>query len=163
MWPFTPAAAGPAVGEPAPDFRLADQNGLTHSLQAQRGRWVVLYFYPKDDTPGCTAQACAFRDDFLELQALGARLLGVSLDDAGSHARFARKHGLPFPLLSDPRGEVAGAYGALLHLGPLRLARRHSFLIDPEGRIARIYRRVDPRRHSTRIIADLRALQGAGR
>jgi peroxiredoxin Q/BCP len=149
-------------GTPAPAFELNDQYGEGHALADYRGRWVVVYFYPKNDTPGCTTEACAFRDDYLVLRDLGAQVFGVSLDDTESHARFAEKHGLPFPLLSDAAGEVAREYGALFALGPLRFAKRHSFIIDPDGRIAKVYRKVEPDTHSDEIIADLRRLQDAG-
>jgi len=150
-----------AVGSEAPDFTLQDQYDQAQTLSAYRGRWLVLYFYPKDDTPGCTAEACAFRDDIRQLNRLQVALLGVSLDSVGSHRRFANKHGLPFPLLADPKGKVAAAYNALWALGPIRFARRQSFIIDPRGRIARIYRSVKPGSHSDQVIADLVAL-GAG-
>jgi peroxiredoxin Q/BCP len=159
---FTAQAGELQAGSAAPSFELSDQYGKDHDLAQYRGRWVVVYFYPKNDTPGCTTEACAFRDDILVLRDLGVQLFGVSLDDSESHARFAEKHGLPFPLLSDADGQVARAYGALFALGPLRFAKRHSFIIDPQGRIAKVYRKVDPERHSDQIIADLRALQGAG-
>lgn len=149
-------------GDPAPVFELRDQHGEVHRLGDCRGDWVVLYFYPKNDTPGCTAEACAFRDDIMKLKSLNVRLLGVSLDDAESHARFAKKYGLPFPLLADTEGETARAYGSLFGIWPLRFAKRHTFVIDPEGRIAKVYRKVKPKGHSDRIIADLRALQGEG-
>ena len=163
LWPFSAHAAELQVGDVAPAFELHDQRGEPHRLSDYRGHWVILYFYPKDDTPGCTTEACAFRDDILTLRSLGATLLGVSLDETASHARFAEKYGLPFPLLADPGGRVADAYGALFSLGPLRFAKRHSFIIDPEGRIARIYREVRPGEHSDQVIADLRALQGGQR
>lgn len=147
------------TGQLAPAFSLIDQNSKPQQLADYRGRWVVLYFYPKDDTPGCTKEACNFRDDIAKLRALGAQVLGVSLDDAASHAEFAEKHGLPFPLLADTEGEVSKAYGSYSSLGPLRFARRHTFIIDPAGRIARIYRKVDPDTHSTEVIADLKTLQ----
>jgi len=99
------AVAGtPEVGEPAPGFELEDQNGDTHSLEDYRDSWVALYFYPGDDTPGCIVEACEFRDDILEYRRLGARVLGISLDDADSHKRFAQKYDLPFPLLADVQG-----------------------------------------------------------
>jgi len=123
---------------------------------------VVLYFYPKDDTPGCTTEACNFRDDIFELRALGAEVLGVSLDSAESHAKFARKHGLPFPLLSDSEGVVAEKYGCLGNKLGFRYAQRHTFIIDPQGRVAKAYRDVDPKVHSRQVIADLAALQGKG-
>lgn len=146
-------------GDPAPDFALLDQHGQQHGLARYQGQWLVLYFYPKDDTPGCTAEACEFRDDLLVLRRMAVAVVGVSLDEVQSHAEFAAKYHLPFPLLSDRDGEVARAYGALFRLGPLRFAKRHTFLVDPAGRIARIYRKVDPKTHSDQVIRDLQALQ----
>ncbi len=169
-----PASAGPSAGaraartaeptgldegSPAPEFQLPDQNGRTRTLLELRGRWVVLYFYPKDDTPGCTREACALRDEFVTFSELGARVIGVSLDRVKSHERFARKHVLPFPILSDRGGWVALAYGVRGGLGPLKYAKRVTFLIDPEGRIARVYRNVKPRTHAAQLLAGLRALQ----
>lgn len=161
---FALAGAGAAeltVGTPAPDFRLTDQNGETHSLADYRGRWLVVYFYPRDDTPGCTREACAFRDDVRQLRRMQVALLGISLDSIESHRKFAEKYGLPFPLLADADGAVSAAYGALWSLGPLRFARRHSFIIDPQGRVAHIYRSVNAGEHSDEVIRDLIAL-GAG-
>ncbi|MEN8176864.1 MAG: peroxiredoxin, partial [Pseudomonadota bacterium] len=112
----------------------------------------------KDDTPGCTTEACAFRDDFFQLQQMKVALLGVSLDDAESHRSFADKYHLPFALLSDRGGEVTAAYGSLMSLGFIKFARRHSFIIGPEGRVARIYRSVSPGIHSDQVIDDLRGL-----
>lgn len=146
----------PELGKPAPDFSLQDQHGKTHSLQQYRGRWVVLYFYPKDDTPGCTQEACAFRDDLNQLTELGAQVVGISVDDGKSHAAFAKKHHLPFPLLADTDGEVANRYGALLNLGVIRMARRFTFLIDPQGNVSRDYLSVETSRHSKEIIEDLK-------
>ena len=146
-------------GQPAPDFTLPDASREPHSLSAYRGSWLVLYFYPKDDTPGCTREACEFRDGYLEIRGLGARVLGVSLDDTASHAEFAEKYHLPFPLLSDKDGIVARQYGALWSLGPVRFAKRNSFLIDPQGNLAKIYRKVDPATHTGQILQDLQALQ----
>lgn len=158
-------AEGPAVGTVAPGFSLSDQNGATRRLAEWRGRWVVLYFYPKDDTPGCTAEACAFRDDLAQLTALGAQVVGVSVDDTASHRAFAAKYSLPFPLLSDATAEVARQYGALSDWLVMKLAKRYTFLIDPAGRIAKVYQSVDTSRHSAEIVADLKLLQGraAGR
>ena len=161
-WMFWTAAAqaGAATeGAAAPAFALQDQYGQVQRLADYRGRWVVLYFYPKDDTPGCTAEACAFRDGYLEIKALGAEVLGVSLDDSGSHAAFAGKYHLPFPLLADPQGEVSRAYGVLWKLGPLRFSKRQTFLIDPQGRIARHYRSVRAEGHAQEVVQALRALQ----
>jgi peroxiredoxin Q/BCP len=147
------------VGQPAPDFELPDQQGQTRRLAQWRGKWLVLYFYPKNDTPGCTTEACNFRDDWLQLQELGAEVVGVSVDTSASHAAFAQKYQLPFPLLADARGEVAARYGALSDWVVVKLAKRQTFIIDPQGRIARIYRAVDADKHSAEIVADLRRLQ----
>ncbi len=145
----------PAPGEPAPDFALADAGGGERRLADYRGAWLVLYFYPRDDTPGCTVEACALRDAWAEFAARDVAVLGLSLDPPGRHARFAAKHGLPFPLLSDPGGRVARRYAALLDLGVVRFARRHSYLIDPAGRVARRFAPVSPRRHARDILAAL--------
>jgi len=152
-------AAELAVGSEAPAFRLIDQAGKDHRLGDYRGRWVVLYFYPKDDTPGCTTEACNFRDAITAITALNTQVLGVSVDDRASHARFAEKYNLPFPLLADTGGQTSRAYGALWSLGPLKFARRHSFIIDPEGIIVKIYRSVDAAHHSSEVQRDLKAMQ----
>ena len=131
----------------------------THSLEQYQGKWVVLYFYPKDDTPGCTTEACNFRDDIFKLRALDAEVLGVSLDSTESHARFAEKYGLPFPLLSDAEGETARQYGSLTKWLGMTIAARHTFIIDPAGKIAKTYRKVDPDTHSAEVLADLTNLQ----
>lgn len=146
------------VGQPAPQFRLPDQNGGMRQLSDYKGQWVVLYFYPRDDTPGCTEEACRFRDDLLQIKALGAQVLGVSLDSAKKHAKFADKYSLQFPLLADVDGTTAAAYGSLRHWGFIKIAHRHTFIIDPAGRIAKIYRKVAPSTHSTQVIEDLREL-----
>jgi len=150
-----------AVGAPAPPFELRDQSGQAHRLADYHGRWVLLYFYPKDDTPGCTTEACNFRDDLPKLRALGVQILGVSIDDTASHARFADKFHLPFPLLADTDGAVARSYGSLTAFGPIRFAKRHTFVIDPDGRIARVYRDVKPSTHSREILEDMKTLQAA--
>ncbi len=147
------------AGQAAPDFQLPDQYRKMHSLSDYAGQWLVLYFYPRDDTPGCTTEACNFRDDIFRLRELGAEVLGVSVDSTESHARFAEKHGLPFSLLADEEGRVAEAYGSLRRIGPLRLAKRHTFIIDPQGRVAKVYRKVNPKSHSEDVIADIRSLQ----
>ena len=147
------------IGTSAPAFALKDQANQTRALADYRGRWVVLYFYPKDDTPGCTTEACNFRDDLGTLRALNVQVLGVSMDDSQSHARFAEKYRLPFPLLADTEGVATRAYGALWSLGPVKFAKRHSFIIDPAGRIAKIYRDVKPESHSRELQQDLKALQ----
>ncbi len=157
--PAAHAAEVPAVGSEAPVFSLKDQHGKTQQLADYRGKWVVLYFYPKDDTPGCTEQACKFRDDLAQLTALGAQVLGISVDDTASHAKFAAKYNLPFPLLADEGGKVARAYGAFADWGVFTYAKRYTFLIDPKGAIAKTYLKVDTSKHSADIIADLKQLQ----
>ena len=148
-----------AVGTAAPAFALKDQDQRTHTLADYRGRWVVLYFYPKDDTPGCTTEACNFRDDLPRLRALGVQLFGISLDSSTSHAEFATKYNLPFPLLADETGQVAKTYGSLRALGPFSRAKRHTFIVDPDGKVARIYRDVDPESHSRQVMDEVQALQ----
>ena len=149
-----------SVGDAAPDFELRDQDGVMHSLEDYRNEWVVLYFYPKDDTPGCTTQACEFRDDIFQFQRMGSQILGVSLDDEESHKEFADKYGLPFPLLADTEGTTADAYGVKTRMLGMSVAKRQTFLIDPAGRIARHYARVDPDTHSGEVLADLSELTG---
>jgi len=152
------AANTPKPGDTAPDFRLVDQNGTIRSLSDFSGQWVVLYFYPKDDTPGCTKEACSFRDDLTTLEKLGAKVVGVSVDDSDSHSKFASKYHLPFPLLADADGKVAESYGALTNLLLLKIAKRYTFLIDPKGKIAKVYLSVDTSRHSQEIVDDLKKL-----
>lgn len=156
------AADQPREGEPAPEFRLQDQNGEWHELSQYRGGWVVLYFYPKDDTPGCTKEACNFRDDIFEFRKLGVTVLGVSLDDVASHQEFAEKYSLPFSLLADSDSETAGKYGVVRNLGVAKFAKRETFLIDSEGRIAKHYDKVDPDSHSKEIIDELKSRARGG-
>lgn len=153
----------PQVGKPAPDFNLPDQNGKQHALKDYRGKWLVLYFYPKDDTPGCTQQACAFRDDLKQISELGAQVVGVSVDDSSSHAEFAKKYNLPFPLLSDKTTETAARYGALRDMIFMKVARRYTFLIDPQGNISKVYLNVETSRHSKEIIEDLQKLSSGSK
>lgn len=153
-----PAGTGPKVGELAPAFDLLDQNGRRQRLEDYRGQWLVLYFYPKDDTPGCTTEACRFRDDYYRIKALDAVVIGVSLDDVASHKEFSDKYHLPFPLLADSEKKLAAAYAVLTGFGPLKFASRQSFIIDPQGRIARHYAHVSAKQHSGEIIRDLQAL-----
>ena len=147
------------IGADAPSFTLPDSQGNQVSLNDYKGKWAVLYFYPKDDTPGCTKEACQFRDDFKTLEALGAKVIGVSIDDSFSHKKFAEKYNLPFPLLSDASGEVADRYGALNNFLVIKLAKRYTFLINPQGKIAKIYLSVDTSKHSQEIIEDLKKLK----
>lgn len=145
----------PRVGDVAPDFSLPDQNGNARTLEEFRGRSLALYFYPRDDTPGCAEQAMRFRNSMREIEALGAVVCGVSVDSSESHAAFARKYQLPFTLLADRNGEVATRYGSLRTLGVIKFARRNTFLIDAEGRIAKVYVGVSAGRNAGEIIADL--------
>jgi peroxiredoxin Q/BCP len=152
-----------AVGAAAPMFKLQDQGGHWVSLDAQRGKWVVLYFYPKDNTPGCTTEACEFRDNIFAFRNAGAVVLGISVDDVGSHKQFSTEHQLPFPILADSTHQVAKDYGVLHRaLGLLEIARRETFIIDPQGRIAKHYRAVEPKGHPQAVLADLKALKTAG-
>lgn len=140
------------LNQPAPSFSLFDQENKQHQLSDYQGQWCVIYFYPKDDTPGCTKQACNLRDDYTVLQSLNISILGISLDNSATHAYFADKYQLPFPLLADQNGQVASAYQALFTLGPFKLAKRHSFLIDPAGIIRAIFRQVNTSQHTKQIL-----------
>jgi thioredoxin-dependent peroxiredoxin len=123
------------------------------------GKWLVLYFYPKDGTAICTKEACTFRDDLYKLEKLGAKVVGVSVDDEKSHAEFAKKYSLPFPLLSDVDGKIAASYGALTNLGFIKIAKRYTFLIDDKSVLRKSYFNVSASKHSQQIIDDLAALQ----
>jgi peroxiredoxin Q/BCP len=159
LWGAGIATAAPAIGSVAPEFRLQDQNDKWVSLADQKGKWVVLYFYPKDDTPGCTTEACEFRDNLFAFKALGAIVLGVSVQDVASKKAFAAKNSLPFSLLADIDKSVSKAYGVLV-LGGI-FAGRQSFVIDPQGRIAKYYPTVNPSEHSKELLADLKQLTQA--
>ena len=155
------STAAPQIGQPAPDFKLQDQKGDWHTLSQHRGQWVVLYFYPKDFTAGCTTEVCQFRDDVHKLHKAGALVLGVSLDDVKSHAEFADKYHVPFPLLSDHEQVAAKEYGVLTYSQKMNLsyAKRETFLIDPQGRIVKHYSDVDPKANSAQVLADLAELK----
>jgi len=156
------AADSPAEGQPAPAFELQDQNGDWHRLDDYRGQWLVLYFYPKDFTPGCTTEACSFRDDIFKFRKMDVALLGVSMDDVESHREFAREYSLPFPLLADDDGEISRRYGTYLGIGGgVGVAKRQTFLIDPDGLLAKHYPKVDPDVHSAQVMADLNDLMAA--
>lgn len=147
------------VGDDAPSFTLNDAEGQTHYLSDYAGKYLVLYFYPKDDTPGCTKEACHFRDDLAQLEKLGAKVVGVSVDNGASHADFAKKYHLPFPLLSDTDGKVAESYHCLTNFYIVKIAKRYTFLINPTGKIAKVYTSVNTSNHSQQIIDDLKLLQ----
>ena len=156
------AAGTPEVGALAPAFKLQDQAGKWHSLSDYKGHWVALYFYPKDDTPGCTTQACSFRDNVFAFKKENAVILGISVDDVASHKAFAEKHGLPFTLLADPEKAVTKEYGVLkTYMGVMEMARRDTFLIDPDGKVAKHYESVEPEGHSQVVLDDIRALKAA--
>ena len=155
IWRAWQSGPLPEVGAGAPDFSLHDQHGKPHSLSSYAGRWLVLYFYPKDDTPGCTREACAFRDGLAKLQAAGAAVVGVSVDTQASHGKFAAKYHLNFPLLADTDGSVSRHYGTLMDWKISRLAKRTTFLITPAGQLHHVYEHVDPTRHADEILSDL--------
>jgi len=146
----------PKAGGVAPDFSLPDQNGAMRTSGEFRGKWLVLYFYPRDDTPGCTEQAVRYRDAMREFEAAGGAVCGVSVDDSDSHAAFARKFNLPFALLADRKGETAARYGSLRDLGLMKFAKRNTFLIDPAGNVAKVYLGVNPARNTTDVVNDLK-------
>jgi len=152
---------GPQDGQAAPEFKLQDQHGKWHTLAENHGKWLVLYFYPKDFTPGCTTEVCTFRDDVLKLHKAGAEVYGVSLDDVDSHAKFAEKYHVPFPLLADADKSVAKSYGVLTFSEKMNLnyAKRETFLIDPHGKVAKHYADVDPKENSAQVLADLDKLK----
>jgi thioredoxin-dependent peroxiredoxin len=153
----------PKAGEMAPAISLKDQAGKTHQLADYKGKWVVVYFYPKDQTPGCTTQACEFRDNIFAYRKAGAQVLGVSVDDEASHKDFAEKHGLPFPLLADSTHETAKRYGVLAKFGAMTIASRDTFLIDPMGKVAKHYE-VTPDKlagHSQEVLADIETFKAA--
>jgi len=153
-------AEGPALGSIAPEFKLQDQGGAWHELKSYRGKWLALYFYAKDQTPGCTALARDFRDSFAAFRDAGATIVGVSVDDVDSHKKFAAKNELPFRILADPDKQTARTYGVLKsYLGAMELAKRDTFLIDPEGRIVKHYSDVEPKGHAAAVLKDLETLR----
>lgn len=154
------ATAMPKPGEVAPGFSLLSQEGTPVSLGDYQGRWVVLYFYPKDFTSGCTLEARNFQRDSALYAERDAVVLGVSVDDAKTHGEFCAKEGLSFKLLADTSAAVSKAYGSLLKLPGVTLSKRNTFLIDPAGKIAKTYVKVSPAGHSAEVLADLAGLQG---
>lgn len=152
------AAEAPAVGSDAPAFNLQDQNGDWHKLDDYSGQWLAVYFYPRDDTPGCTTEACNFRDNIYAFKAIGAAVVGISVDDVESHKEFSDKYKLPFTILADVDSNAAEAYGVLRDYKLLKLASRQSFLINPAGKIAKHYAEVDPDSHTDEVLTDIKAL-----
>lgn len=150
-------------GKLAPDFTVADQNGKSHTLSDYRGQWVLIYFYPKDDTPGCTKEACAIRDMMPNFKKLKLQIFGVSVDSVKSHKKFEEKYDLPFTLLADEDKKIVGKYGVWgkkkfmgrEYMGTFRT----SFLIDPKGKIAKIYEKVKPEVHAEEILDDLKKMK----
>jgi peroxiredoxin Q/BCP len=155
-------SVAPSVGSDAPQFTLPSQDGTPISLTDFRGKWVVLYFYPKDQTPGCTREAHNFQTDQSKYAERQAVILGVSVDSVDSHKKFCAKEGLNFKLLADTAHTVAKAYGSLTNLGVAKFASRHTFLIDPNGKIAKVYTNVDPSHHSAELLDQLNQLQTSG-
>ena len=153
------AASMPAVGSAAPDFTLPSQEGTPVSLKDYRGKWVVLYFYPKDFTGGCTIEAHNFQRDQAQYEKKGVVVLGVSVDSADSHKQFCAKEGLSFKLLADTEKKVSGEYGSLTNMGVVKFAARHTFIINPDGKIAKSYEDVNPNKHSEEVLAALADLQ----
>jgi len=152
----------PKVGSTAPSFTLPDQDGKEHSLSDYKGKWVLIYFYPKDDTPGCTIEACTIRDQFKDFESIGAEVIGVSTDSVRSHKKFAEGYTLPFTLLADEHKEMVGEYGVFgekKFMGRTYMGTsRTSFLIDPDGKVAKVYEKVKPLKHAAEVIADLKTL-----
>lgn len=152
----------PDRGSAAPRFTLPDQEGRERALGEYAGKWILLYFYPKDDTPGCTIEACAIRDQFKDFKDIGAVVLGISTDSVASHKKFAAAYELPFTLLADVHKEVVGMYGVFgerKFMGKTYMGtRRTSFLIDPSLTIAKVYEKVKPETHAAEVISDLKAL-----
>jgi peroxiredoxin Q/BCP len=156
---FKPGAPAPLLGTAAPDFTLNSQDGTPVSLHDYRGKWVVLYFYPKDFTSGCTLEAHNFQRDLPEYEKKNAAILGISVQSSDSHKQFCSKEGLSFKLLADTNHAVTAAYGSVMNLGVAKLSARHTFLIDPQGMIVKEYPSVSPSRHSEEVLAELVRLQ----
>jgi thioredoxin-dependent peroxiredoxin len=149
----------PLVGSMAPEFTLSSQEGTPVSLKDYRGKWVVLYFYPRDFTSGCTIEAHNFQRDQALYEKKGAVVLGVSVDSADSHKQFCTKEGLNFKLLADTDHKVSNAYGSLTNLGLVKFASRHTFIINPDGKIVKVFTEVNPDQHSAEVLSALAGLQ----
>ncbi len=153
------AGSTPSVGSLAPEFTLNSQEGTPVSLKDYRGKWVVLYFYPKDFTSGCTIEAHNFQRDQSQYQQKNAAVLGISVDNADSHKRFCTKEALNFKLLADTDHKVSSAYDSLTNFGLVKIAARHTFIITPEGKIAKVFTEVNPNQHSAEVLSALAELQ----
>jgi peroxiredoxin Q/BCP len=155
LFPLAPLLLAISAGTPAPDFTAKNQDEKTVKLSDFKGKFVLLFFYPKDETPGCTKEACEFRDNYTELKKLNTVVLGISRQDAGSHKKFIAKHSLPFDLLIDKNGEIAKSFG----VGTMPIVgfhKRMSVLIGPDGKVAQFYDDVDPTTHVPAVIADVK-------
>jgi thioredoxin-dependent peroxiredoxin len=150
------------IGTKAPGFKAPDQEGVVRNLKDYTGKWVILYFYPKDDTPGCTKEACGFRDGFAKYKRAGIEVIGVSVDSVKKHAKFVEKYSLPFTLLSDEDKKIVEAYGVWgekKFMGRTYMGtNRVSYLINPEGKIAKVYDKVKPEEHADEVLADVKLL-----
>jgi peroxiredoxin Q/BCP len=153
------AASTPAVGTTAPEFTLASQDGSQVSLKGYRGKWVIVYFYPKDQTPGCTIEAHNFQRDQPQYAQRNAVVVGISVDTAESHKEFCAKEGLNFKLLADTEHKVVKEYGSTMNYQGVEIAARNTFIVDPQGKIQRVYTNVDPNKHSAEVLAALEELQ----
>ena len=153
---------GVAEGKKAPDFKLADQNGDVHQLKDYMGKWVVVYFYPKDNTPGCTKEACNFRDNIKPIEKLGAKVIGVSVDSVKKHANFVAKYDLPFTLLADVEQKMVndyGVWGLKKFMGREYMGiNRMTFIIDPTGKVAKVYPKVKAATHGEEVLNDLKSI-----
>ena len=159
VWADAYTETQPAVGDSAPTFKLQDQNGDWHTLGDYKGKYVVLFFYPKDGTPGCTTEACNFRDNIFAFDDLNTQILGISLDDVDSHKEFSEKYSLPYPILADVEKESAVDYGVLGKFMMMTITKGESFIIDPDGLIVKHYKNVDPDKHTDEVIEELKSLQ----
>src|SRR6266436_2469443 len=153
------ASSAPSVGAAAPDFTLNSQEGKSVSLHDFKGKWVVLYFYPKDFTTGCTIEAHNFQHDLAQYEQKNAVIVGVSVQDEDSHQKFCTKEGLSFKLLADTKHRVSASYDSLVNLGVAKLSARHTFLIDPNGVVRKAYLNVNAAKHSAEVLVDLAELQ----
>ena len=159
VWADAYTDTQPAVGDSAPSFKLQDQNGDWHTLGDYKGKYVVLFFYPKDGTPGCTTEACNFRDNIFAFDDLNTQILGISLDDVDSHKEFSEKYSLPYPILADVEKESAVDYGVLGKFMMMTITKRESFIIDPDGLIVKHYKNVEPDKHPGEVIEELKSLR----
>ena len=160
VWSKADSAEKQWVGKPAPSFKLQDQNSRWHQLNQYQGKWLLLYFYPKDNSPGCTEEARQFKSLYPQFKANNTVVLGVSLDDVASHQKFSQKLQLPFPILADHQQQLAQQFGIVSNFGLFKIAKRESFLIDPDGVIVYHYSSVDTQSHANQVLQDVLKMQG---